>query len=144
MRRRRKRSKYSAIKKKRNTSYRDAPLPVWFFTAPAGTCRWCNKSVFRANGLPSNGRWHKECLHPYFMLTRQSYVKREVKKRDKGICAKCGTQCRYKNEWDLDHAKPLIEANGNLWYWSLENLQTLCKKCHKIKTASENSARRIK
>ena len=45
--------------------------------------------------------------------------------------------------WQADHIKPLVEQKGVLeedldWsYYKLENLQTLCKKCHRKKTNSE-------
>jgi 5-methylcytosine-specific restriction endonuclease McrA len=45
--------------------------------------------------------------------------------------------------WQADHIKPLVEQKGvkeedlNWDYYKLENLQTLCKKCHRQKTNSE-------
>ena len=41
----------------------------------------------------------------------------------------------------MDHIKPLIEAQGNLDYWRLGNLQTLCTDCHVKKTSAEATAR---
>jgi 5-methylcytosine-specific restriction endonuclease McrA len=43
----------------------------------------------------------------------------------------------------MDHIKPLIEAQGNLDYWRLTNLQTLCHDCHKKKTGAEATARAV-
>ena len=34
--------------------------------------------------------------------------------------------------WDMDHIKPLIEGGGEC---GMENLRTLCWKCHKAETA---------
>ena len=72
------------------------------------------------------------------------YWPRETRKavwdRDRGSCAGCGTKCG-KRGWDMDHVKPLIEAQGNIEYWKLPNLQTLCWACHKKKTGSEAKAR---
>lgn len=46
--------------------------------------------------------------------------------------------------WQVDHAHPLWlvdrDAPGAIQYWGLENLQTLCPKCHQKKTASEATA----
>ena len=45
--------------------------------------------------------------------------------------------------WDCDHIRPLVEQKGVIakdldWsYYSLGNLQTLCKTCHRKKTNSE-------
>lgn len=41
----------------------------------------------------------------------------------------------------MDHIKPLIESNGNLEYWKMGNLQTLCKSCHHKKTGEEATQR---
>lgn len=129
--------------KRRLQSHRLYPLPAWFMSAPWGTCRWCNKPILKDTGeINKRRRWHPSCLHPYLLVTRSNYAKSCVKKRDKGICAKCGVFCRYRNEWQLDHIKPLIEAKGDKTYWELPNLQTLCNSCHSVKTVAENVARR--
>jgi hypothetical protein len=44
--------------------------------------------------------------------------------------------------WQHDHIRPLIEANGDLTFWQLDNIQTLCTACHVAKTADDN--RRIR
>ena len=62
--------------------------------------------------------------------------------RDKGKCKSCGKQCTRRG-WDLDHIKPLMEQKGKTekqldwsYYW-LDNMQTLCKPCHKEKTKQD-------
>ena len=58
--------------------------------------------------------------------------------RDEGICNKCG----YFDFMGTDHIRPLVEQKGvkekdlDWSYYKLDNLQTLCKKCHE-KTTSE-------
>lgn len=47
-------------------------------------------------------------------------------------CASCKTDL-VEREFDCDHKIPLANGGKN----SIENLQPLCKKCHKIKTANE-------
>jgi 5-methylcytosine-specific restriction endonuclease McrA len=41
----------------------------------------------------------------------------------------------------MDHIRPLIESLGNIEFWRLSNLQTLCVKCHHAKTGREATAR---
>jgi 5-methylcytosine-specific restriction endonuclease McrA len=44
----------------------------------------------------------------------------------------------------MDHIKPLIEAQGDLSFWQMGNLQTLCHPCHTAKTSSEATERAAK
>ena len=136
----RKKKKY----KRKIATHRTYPLPKWFNNTPNGTCRWCNKSIYNDLGvINTRRRWHQECLHEYFMVTRSSYAKRFVKKRDRGVCAKCGKFCRYRGEWQADHIIPLADRpDNNIKWWSLENLSTKCVDCHKKKTIQENADRR--
>ena len=60
-----------------------------------------------------------------------------------GICASCGRMC--KDPWTLDHIIPLA-LGGEMW--EPDNLQILCEKCNKEKTARDlgqiAAAKRIK
>ena len=69
----------------------------------------------------------------------------EVFKRDKGICQICGKKFTFVAKSDnkeypdwnklvADHIIPLA-IGGKMWY--INNLQTLCKKCNKIKTRQD-------
>jgi 5-methylcytosine-specific restriction endonuclease McrA len=124
--------------------WRNAPMPEWFYSAPYGRCRWCNKPIYQKGSRKINKRrrWHDECLHDCLIITDPKYLKREVKKRDKGVCAKCKKKCTYRWEWNPDHIKPLVEAKGRIEYWQIDNVQTLCVRCHKKKTIKENVARK--
>lgn len=51
--------------------------------------------------------------------------------RDKGVCKKCG---KKQERYDVDHITP-ISKGGDLF--NIENLQTLCKQCHREKSRSE-------
>jgi len=126
--------------------HRTPPKPPYFDTVPEGTCRWCNKEVgLTPTGKQSNSRWHPVCLAEYKLLFWPTTTRRVVYKRDRAKCAKCGSKCdRYKNPWHMDHIKPLIEAQGNLDYWRLQNLQTLCTPCHTTKTSQEATERAAK
>lgn len=80
------------------------------------------------------------------MLFFVGETRKAVWSRDKGKCNKCGKQCARKGEdgWHMDHIKPLIEAHGDLSYWRLPNLQTLCQDCHTKKTSIEATERAAK
>lgn len=54
------------------------------------------------------------------------------------VCASCGYHGYRPSEFEVDHIKPLFEANGDLSYWAPENLQLLCgRQCHPVKTKSD-------
>lgn len=129
------------------SKHRIPPKPQYFDTAPIGTCRWCNRQIpDTKTGKPSRARWHPECVKEYKLLFWPTATRRAVRKRDKGVCAQCGVQCTDKGttKWHMDHIVPLIEAQGDIKYWRLPNLQTLCTDCHKIKTALEAAQRAAK
>lgn len=44
--------------------------------------------------------------------------------------------------WQHDHIRPLVEAHGDLAYWKMENVQTLCSACHIEKGREDNARRR--
>lgn len=119
-------------------------MPDWFKTTPYGTCRWCNKCIYKPKTRQINKRrrWHPECQNEFWTVTDHRYAKREVKKRDKGICSDCGKYCHYRWEWQCDHIKPLVEANGDINFWKIENLSTKCVACHKKKTKQEYAKRK--
>ena len=93
-----------------------------------------------------NGRkhWHTECATQYMIIYHSREQRAQVFTRDRGVCNHCG---KSSGRWDVDHIKPLVEQRGvsehNIdWsYYAMENLQTLCKKCHKAKSKSETHLR---
>lgn len=44
--------------------------------------------------------------------------------------------------WQHDHIRPLVEANGNIDFWKLDNCQTLCGACHVTKGREDNARRK--
>jgi 5-methylcytosine-specific restriction endonuclease McrA len=64
-------------------------------------------------------------------LQNPEWLRFRVLERDGGKCAHCGV---IVVDWDMDHIVPLALAPRDIFYWTLANLQTLCKTCHKKKT----------
>lgn len=69
-------------------------------------------------------------------MNNPSVAQRVVLRRDKYTCQGCGYHDR-NGRFDVDHIKPLFEANGDPTYWQPPNLRTLCKDCHKVKTRED-------
>lgn len=66
-------------------------------------------------------------------------MRKKVFERDKHRCVECGsdgiTHTNYEYvELDADHIIPIALGGDE---WEIDNLQTLCKKCHKIKTKKD-------
>lgn len=129
------------------SKHRIPPTPPHFETAPLGTCRWCNELIGNtARGKVSKARWHVKCVAVYKLLFWPTKTRQAVWRRDSGKCAGCGTICAKKGlpKWHMDHIKPLIEAKGDITYWQMGNLQTLCHPCHTTKTSAEATERAVK
>ena len=74
------------------------------------------------------------------LATKRPYISPLVKKRiaarTKWRCASC--QNLLDETYEIDHIKPLFKGGAN----SESNLQALCKRCHMLKSAVEQSSRR--
>ncbi len=98
------------------------------------------------------------CVHEWRLRTDPGYLREQVFKRDRGVCAICKTntlrlssalrklnfrgrqtRCaalgipyhRLKSLWDADHIVPVAEGGGEC---DLSNLRTLCIPCHNRQT----------
>ena len=98
-----------------------------------GKCRCgCRKKV-----KPPRRLWATyECnwrAYEYYSLIRgySKAIRRFVYERDKGICKHCDLKCAPRN-WEADHIIEVVNGGGGC---DLSNFQTLCRKCHKKKTA---------
>jgi 5-methylcytosine-specific restriction endonuclease McrA len=141
-------------------------LAIPHSSAPRGTCRWCGTAIERADGRPDRRRnWHPACVETY-KLSWPSHARLRVLERDGGRCAGCGADtvkrrlrrsrpieprpgdgryagpyCRAvwseRHAWELDHVVPLADGGTH----ELANLQTLCRPCHRAKTAREAGER---
>jgi 5-methylcytosine-specific restriction endonuclease McrA len=121
-----------------------------------GLCRWCSLEVPR-------GRYtfcSAYCVHEWKLRSQPAYLREHVLLRDHGICAGCGVdtiaaarKLRYargakremllqhwglrtrvrRSLWDADHVVPVAEGGGEC---DLDNLRTLCLRCHRMATAA--------
>ena len=121
--------------------FRKPPKPKSYWTKTKGKCRWCGQMIFKENGTINERRsWHEDCATLYMTIYHSREQRAQLRKRDGGKCNHCGV---VGKRWDVDHIKPLVEQKGvkeedlDWSYYSLDNLQTLCKKCHRKKTNSE-------
>jgi 5-methylcytosine-specific restriction endonuclease McrA len=55
----------------------------------------------------------------------------------KGICSDCTRKIEAGNAWDIDHILPLAMGGTN----ATENLQILCRPCHRSKTTQSDIPR---
>ncbi|WP_286801395.1 HNH endonuclease [Marinobacter sp. UBA2498] len=61
-------------------------------------------------------------------------------RRDKGLCQPCLATGRVMPAVAVDHIVPKAEGGTD----SDENLQAICKSCHKLKTENESKRARAK
>jgi 5-methylcytosine-specific restriction endonuclease McrA len=124
--------------------HRKPPKPIHYDNYMPGQCRFCGEGIFneKTGKLKTRANWHPACVKAYKALYWPAETRKAVWLRDKGQCAHCSVKLEKKGGgWHVDHIKPLIEAHGDLDYWRLPNLQTLCHPCHFKKTGEEATAR---
>jgi 5-methylcytosine-specific restriction protein A len=141
-------------------AYKDDPNVFILIKAPSGRnlCRFCQTEV----QPPRRNYCSKQCVHEWSIRSNTRYARACVRRRDKGICAICKTDCtalrrqldalplkerhkkaeelhipkhrvNYKSLWDMDHIIPVAEDGGEA---GLNNLRTLCcMVCHPKVTA---------
>jgi len=115
--------------------------------AGAAICRWCRRPV----APPRRTFCGDACVHEWKIRSSPWYVRREVKKRDKGICRLCGLNVlkahrewgrrkppaadraarrQWRAErprWEADHIVPVADGGGEC---GLDNYRLLCRPCH--------------
>lgn len=85
------------------------------YSSPSGKSEhpyWSKHNKLYPGGSPTSQEWGE--------------FKRTVRARDGGRCVQCGSTTLLH----VDHITPLSKGGAN----AMGNLQTLCKKCHEIKT----------
>ncbi len=121
---------------------RRIPTPHW----NSGGCRWCGEAV--ESPTKRKRTWHPECVSAYLVATSSGAQHTALWKRDRGICAGCRRDCNAVPTvvFEADHIVPLHTVDRSLpWaelrhFWSLDNLQTLCRPCHLAKCRREAGA----
>ena len=128
-------------KEKWDGNFRLPPKPDSYYSKTKGCCRWCGTAILNEDGtINTRKSWHEDCATEYLLIYHSGEQRAQLWNRDKGICNHCG---KFDLKWQADHIKPLVEQKGvkeedlDWGYYKLENLQTLCKKCHRLKTNSE-------
>ena len=104
----------------------------------AGYCKVCCKLIPKRDGSPHRGRLY--CSNECRALVETCWknwlaeIDRMTLIRDANYtCANCGD--RFSQfDLEIDHIVALCNAPRDVYYWSKDNLQVLCKKCHKKKT----------
>jgi len=118
-------------------------------------CRWCSLEVPKGR-LTFCSAW---CVHEWRMRSDPGYVREQVLRRDKGICALCHVdtlraflllkkargsrradqlafwglrRMSRRSLWDADHIVPVVEGGGEC---DLRNFRTVCLICHRKVTA---------
>ncbi len=118
-------------------------------------CRWCALEV-PPRRFTFCSDW---CVHEWRMRTDPGYLRQLVLKRDKAVCSICRlntrsaflrlkkargktreemlafwglTKLNRRSLWDADHILPVAEGGGEC---DLQNLRTLCLRCHRLVTA---------
>lgn len=131
MARRRKRSR-----NRKEGNHRQAPRPS-SWDCPRGTCRFCGEDIIEDGKQNRRKHWHQACADRWRVMNNPDEARRHVFLREKGTCEKCGKKSLHMKDFQVDHVKPLFEANGDLSYYGEENMQLLCYDCHLEKTKSD-------
>lgn len=122
-------------------------------------CRWCGGPITAKHRRAWCGQ---ACVDEYRLLHDWTHVRRQVEKRDRGVCRLCGISTErvrsiyrlLRSEWGWEAARQWIKANGfrpGSANWEadhivprceggtneLSNLRTLCCPCHKNVTAQQ-------
>lgn len=119
-------------------------------------CRWCHLEVPAGRRVTFCSAW---CVEEWRLRTDPGFLRQKVFERDHGVCSLCRVDCesclrdlkrsrgaartrlmlewglktrQRKSLWDADHIVPVVEGGGEC---DLENIRTLCLKCHRAATA---------
>lgn len=97
-------------------------------------CFVCGRKLRKRQSFVCSPECNKQ-LNWMLSIFKWYVIRRMVLVRDKLICQMCGRKLSI-DEAEVDHIIP-ISRGGHPF--RLENLQTLCKECHRLKTERENS-----
>lgn len=137
MARRKKKSKST----RQETSHRKAPRPsTW--NCSRGWCRFCGEKIIEDGKQNRRKHWHQPCADRWKIMNDPKLARHHVFIREKGTCQGegCGFRSPLMKDFQVDHVRPLFEAQGDLSYYGDENMQLLCISCH-LKKTKEDMAR---
>ena len=96
---------------------------------PKGKKKYCSDEEFQ--------NWFKQFNPPFLW----NDIRKKVLRRDKYTCRKCGRKRKRINSWGdydiklvADHITPIALGGSE---WDLDNIQTLCEDCNKVKTRED-------
>jgi len=89
---------------------------------------FCSKICYRKWGIKYLGHSKGDVKN---QIKRAEEKRFPYKKHKKDICNTCGFIPKHFSQLDVDH------IDGNHLNNNIENLQTLCANCHRLKTALE-------
>lgn len=113
--------------------HRQAPRPA-SWDCPRGTCRFCGEPIIEGGVQNNRKHWHQACADRWKVMNSPTEARKLVFRREKGICQCCGFKSLTMKDFQVDHIKPLFEADGDPSYYESTNMQLLCHPCHKEKT----------
>lgn len=99
----------------------------------------CRRLIPYGQQCPDHPRnWHKQDKakgnrHERGYGTAWTKLRDTVMARDKGLCQPCLSSGRYTPASEVDHIKPKAEGGTD----DTGNLQSICRQCHRTKTAYE-------
>lgn len=119
-----------------------------------GKCGGCGKSKIEWKRTTAWRNCSTECtlkFNTYFLYLGWNDVRQKILERDNYTCKKCGytspeedvviadgKEHKFKHnknaDFDADHIIP-VSLSGE--EWNFDNIQTLCKQCHKEKTKKD-------
>lgn len=98
-----------------------------------------NKICRNCESIVAKNRRHycsQECMDTYNRNNSWYFIRKDVLRRDRYSCRICKQRFR-KKFLDIDHMIP-VQMGGQLL--DKNNLRTLCKECHKMKTKLDKDA----
>ncbi len=128
--------------------HRRVPFPFRGKWPGPGHCRWCGGAIYRIGTADLNRRksWHTACVDQFLIASGGHATTRAARHLDGGKCRCCGRA--EADDWNVpfeaDHITPLCTVDRDApdaWrFWTIGNLQWLCRPCHKAKCAREAAA----
>lgn len=109
---------------------------------PAHWCNTCNtthgkqcpkRKAYQTQGQDRGNR------HARGYGNRWERIRRQVLDRDDKLCQECSRHGIATAAYAVDHIRPKAQGGTD----DPDNLQSLCKRCHAVKTAKESNTSRM-